>query len=101
MLISLRAHRLLNPQVTDLRDEGSTSWLVAESRFLQAKRLRVLAFVLNCCGIVLTMCGIILLLMYFGTKPEQRTSILDVIASFTQCKTAFHPALARTPTPQS
>ncbi|CDS40460.1 conserved hypothetical protein [Echinococcus multilocularis] len=92
MLISLRAHRLLNPQVTDLRDEGSTSWLVAESRFLQAKRLGVLAFVLNCCGIVLTMCGIILLLMYFGTKPEQRTSILDVIASFTQCKTAFHPA---------
>ncbi|KAL5112336.1 hypothetical protein TcWFU_006518 [Taenia crassiceps] len=101
MLISLKAHRLLNPQATDLQDEGSTSWLVAESRFLRAKRLGVLAFVLNCCGILLTMCGIILLLMYFGTEPEQRTSILGVIASFTQCKTGFHPALARTSTPQA
>ncbi|VDL17066.1 unnamed protein product [Hymenolepis diminuta] len=99
ILLSLKAHRLLNSETGRIQIDKSGSWLVSESRFLKAKRLGVAACVLNCIGIVSTMCGIVLLLMYFGTEPQQRTSLLDVITSFIQLKSAYHPALTRSATP--
>ncbi|VDO00220.1 unnamed protein product [Rodentolepis nana] len=99
--ISLKAHKLLNPESGKIQADGSGSWLVSESRFLKAKRLGVAACMLNCIGIISTMCGIVLLLMYFGTEPQQRTSLLNVITSFIQLKSACHPALIRPATPPS
>nr|CDS34026.2 hypothetical transcript [Hymenolepis microstoma] len=99
ILLSLKAHKLLNPESGKIQVDRSGSWLVSESRLLKAKRLGVAACVLNCIGIISTMLGIVLLLMYFGTEPQQRTSLLNVIASFIQLKSACHPALTRPATP--